>query len=90
MLEAVPTLSRFFGIAIRMYYDDHQPSHFHAYYAGASAQVAIESLDVIGGLISRRALALVVEWALAHRPELRDNWERAARHEPLVPIAPLE
>lgn len=86
----MPTLSTFFGITIRMYYDDHAPPHFHAYYAEAAAQIAIESLDVLHGRLPRRALTLVVEWALAHRPELRENWERATRHEPLAPIEPLD
>ncbi len=86
----VPTLSTFFGITIRMYYDDHAPPHFHAYYAEDSVQIAIESLEVLRGQLPRRALALVVEWALARRPEIRANWERAMRHEPLAPIEPLD
>jgi len=30
----MPELCRFYGIVIRMYYDDHLPPHFHAVYAG--------------------------------------------------------
>jgi len=51
----------FFGITIRMYYDDHAPPHFHAYYQGNSAQISIETLAVLQGSLPRRALALVVE-----------------------------
>jgi hypothetical protein len=58
----VPTLSEFFGIIIRMYYDDHAPPHFHAYYGEFSAQIAIDTLGVMGGSLPGRALALVVEW----------------------------
>ena len=86
----MPTLALFFGITVRMYYDDHPPPHFHAYYGGDSAQIVIETLEVLDGHLPRRALALVVEWALAHRPELRDNWNRAERYEALLPIEPLE
>jgi|CXWL01.1.fsa_nt_gi hypothetical protein len=50
----------FFGIIIRMYYDDHAPSHFHAYYGEYSAQISIQSLDVIGGSLPKRVLALAV------------------------------
>jgi len=86
----MPTLALFFGITVRMYYDDHPPPHFHAYYAGESAQIVIETLEVLDGHLPPRAMALVVEWALAHRPELRDNWDRAERHEALMPVEPLE
>lgn len=86
----MPTLAMFFGIVVRMYYDDHAPPHFHAHYGGEAAQISIETLDVLDGRLPRRALALVVEWALAHRHELRDNWNRAEHHEALLPIDPLE
>jgi len=86
----MPELSRFYGIVVRIYYDDHPPPHFHVSYQNADAVVRIDTLDVARGNLPRRALSLVVEWALAHREELRDNWNRAERGEPLSPIAPLE
>ena len=85
----MPTISRFFGISIRMYRNDHGPSHFHAHYGEYSAKIAIETLDLLAGQLPRRAFVLVLEWALMHRPELRDNWRRAQQREPAVPIAPL-
>jgi hypothetical protein len=88
-LTLVPTISRFFGIVIRMYFDDHSNPHFHAIYGEDEAMLAIETLDVLDGKLPRRALSLVVEWAVVHRDELRDNWSRAERHEPLKPVAPL-
>jgi hypothetical protein len=72
------------------HHDDQPPPHFHAYYGGDSAQIVIDTLEVLQGQLPRRALALVVEWALAHRPELRDNWNRAEHHEALQPIEPLQ
>ena len=86
----MPTVSAFFGISIRMYFNDHLPPHFHAYYGDASVQVEIDTLTVLRGTLPRRAMALVLEWAFARRDELRQNWERARRHESLVRIAPLE
>ncbi|HEX9236675.1 MAG TPA: DUF4160 domain-containing protein [Actinomycetota bacterium] len=44
---------------------------------------------VIAGSLSHRALALVTEWTGLHQEELRANWERARRDEPLQPIEPL-
>jgi hypothetical protein len=86
----VPAISRFFGIVIAMYYDDHIPAHFHVRYAEHRAKVAIDTLDFVDGELPRRALALVLEWAALHRHELRDNWFRAREGLPLEPIDPLE
>ncbi len=66
----MPTISEFFGILIRMYWDEHPPPHFHAFYAEHEAQYNIATLDVIHGALPRRAHALVVEWASLHKEEL--------------------
>lgn len=89
-LSRMPEISRFYGIVIRMYYDEPPPPHFHVYYQDAQATLRIETLDLVRGHLPRRALALVLEWALAHRSELRDNWQRAERGEPVATVAPLE
>ena len=73
-----------------MYYDDHPPPHFHAYYGEFAAKITIESLELPEGQLPRRALALVLEWAAEHRDELRESWQLADQHEPLNAIAPLE
>lgn len=73
-----------------MYYDDHAPPHFHAFYAEHGAQISIETLEVLDGGLPRRALDLVLEWAAAHRDDLRADWLRAEQHEQLLPIQPLE
>lgn len=86
----MPTISVFFGIVIRMYYDDHSPPHFHAYYGEHSAIIEIETLRVRSGRIAQRALAMVLEWAQEHREELTRDWQLAEAHEPLVSIKPLE
>ncbi len=86
----MPELCRFYGIVIRMYYDEHPPPHFHVSYQETLATVRIDTLRVVRGYLPRRALALVTEWALAHREELRQNWSRVQLGLPLLPIAPLE
>lgn len=86
----MPTISQFFGLAIRMYYDDHAPPHFHVYYGRDSAKFDIETLDTLAGNLPRRARALVLEWAAEHRAELRENWLLAENHQPLNEIDPLE
>jgi hypothetical protein len=81
----MPEISRFLGIIITMYYNDHPPPHFHVRYGGQKALVAIEALTILP-----RVLGLVIEWAASHQTELMENWEIAQREEPLNRIAPLE
>jgi hypothetical protein len=86
----MPRISQFFGIVIYMYFNDHLPPHFHAEYGEAEAVYAIDSLDILRGQLPRRAQSMVVEWALDHRAELRDNWARAREQLPLEEIEPLD
>ena len=58
----MPEICRFYGIVIRMYYDDHNPPHFHAQYGNHQVTVAIGTLAVIAGALPPRALGLVAEW----------------------------
>lgn len=86
----MPEISRFFGIVIAMYYNEHAPPHFHAKYAGQRAAFSIPELQIIEGDLPRRAISLVLEWAFLHRDELMENWLRADQHEHLQAIKPLE
>ncbi|HEX9800054.1 MAG TPA: DUF4160 domain-containing protein [Thermoanaerobaculia bacterium] len=86
----MPTISRFYGIVIRMYRGDHPPPHFHAYYAEFHATLAIETLELLSGRLPPRSMAMVLEWAMHRRPQLVDNWRRCLRHEPALPIAGLD
>ncbi len=58
----MPTLSAFFGIFIRIFFEGHNPPHFHAEYNEHQAQVAIDTLSVIKGSLPPRVLAMVIEW----------------------------
>lgn len=60
--SAMPTISTFYGILIRMFFSDHAPPHFHARYGEFEATVDIATLGVIEGQLPRRALNLVQEW----------------------------
>ena len=86
----MPELCRFYGIVIRMYFDDHRPPHFHARYGGDEALVGIESLAVLHGRLSPRAHGLVIEWASLRQTELQQAWARAQRLESPGRIAPLD
>ena len=83
-------MSRFYGIVVAMFYNDHDPAHFHARYGKEHVLIAIESLSVLRGRLPARALGLVMEWAAIHNPELMENWNLARAREPLNPIEPLK
>ncbi len=86
----MPEISRFLGIVIKMFFDDHNPPHFHAEYGNEMALIGIRTLAVFSGRLPPRVLGLVVEWATLHQNELFDNWEKAKAQETLSRIAPLE
>lgn len=85
----MPEIASFLGIKITMYYDDHNPPHFHAEYAGSNALVDIENGYVIRGYLPNRQLKFVLAWAELHKEDLMKNWDRAEANQPLEPIAPL-
>ena len=85
----MPEICRFFGIIIAMFYDDHNPPHFHARYAKDWVAIEINSLRVLDGRFPSRALGLAIEWASQHQEELLRNWELAKNNQPLKKIAPL-
>ncbi len=86
----MPIISMFFGIVIRMFYNDHEPPHFHAEYQGQRGKFDLDGEMVVGTVYSRTALHLIKEWASLHRPEIQANWEHMKAGRPLERIAPLE
>jgi len=86
----LPELSRFFGIIVAMYYNDHSPPHFHANYGGGRASIRIDNGEILEGSLTPRALRLVQEWRTLHQAELLDDWQRAQARQPLNRIEPLE
>jgi len=73
-----------------MYFDDHNPPHFHAQYAGHEAQVGIEPIAILDGALPIRATSMVLEWAALHQRELIENWRRLHNAQPVERIKPLE
>lgn len=85
----MPTISTFYGILIRMFFNDHPPPHFHARYGEFEATIDIATLDVLDGQLPRRALNLVQEWAMIHREELLEDWRLCREKAPPSDIEPL-
>ena len=85
----MPIISRFLGIIIAMYWDDHAPPHFHAKYGEYEITVTLEG-GIVEGRFPKRALRLVMEWYELHRDDLSENWELCRKNEMPHPIDPLE
>lgn len=85
----MPEISRFYGLVIKIFYDDHNPPHFHAEYGEYEVLVNITTLAIMSGRLPARALGMVTEWAALHQGELRDAWERAKQLLPPGQIEPL-
>jgi hypothetical protein len=86
----MPEISRFLGIIVAMYYNDHSPPHFHARYGENEILVNIETGEILSGAFPRRAQRLVLEWFELHRNELLEDWNLALDRKPLNKIEPLE
>jgi hypothetical protein len=86
----MPEISRFYGIVIGMFYDEHNPPHFHAVYGNYKVAIRIDNLAIISGNFPPRALGLVIEWATIHKEELEKEWEKMMAQEPLFKIKPLK
>ncbi|MBR5048850.1 MAG: DUF4160 domain-containing protein [Erysipelotrichaceae bacterium] len=73
----MPVLSRFYGIIIRMYFQqaEHNPPHVHALYGEDMAAVEIKTGMILEGYLPPKALALVREWIGLNRDDLLQMWQ---------------
>lgn len=85
----MPEISLFYGIRVTMYYDDHNPPHFHVEYAGNKAIIDILNASVMRGALPNKQLKLVLAWCVLHQDELMENWELSKQSLPLNRINPL-
>ncbi len=85
----MPTLSTFYGIVIRLYWDDHEPPHFHAIYGEHAAAFAIDDCRLLSGRFPARASRLVREWWELHHAEITQAWDSAYDHRIPDNIEPL-
>lgn len=86
----MPIVSEFFGIKIFMYWDEHNPPHFHAEYSQFKALISIKESVVVKGALPLRQLKLVLAWSEIHHVELLKNWESAQRKGNISRIEPLK
>lgn len=83
----MPTISRFRGISILMFVNDHVPPHFHAEYGEHEAKVRIADGEMFEGWIPNAQNRLVQQWRELRLDELNENWARIERGEMPLKIA---
>ena len=73
----MPILSRFYGIVIRMYFQqaEHNPPHIYALYGDDMAEIVIRTGEVLEGHLPPKALAMVREWVAINQSDLLRMWE---------------
>ena len=84
----MPTLATVAGMAILIYYADHDPPHFHVRAAGFRAKIAIRDLAVIevAGRMKPSEVEAIRIWARKHQAALMENWRRASALQPVKKI----
>jgi hypothetical protein len=85
----MPEISRFYGIIIALYYNEHNPPHFHAKYGEFQAEIEISTLQILNGDLPKHAKNMVLEWANEHSEELMQDWNLARQKSELKAIEPL-
>jgi len=85
----MPEISRFLGISITMYFDDHNPPHFHVKYNNHRASISINDFKMMDGNLPPRILGLVMEWAGLYKKELMENWNMVQETGKYIKIDPL-
>lgn len=73
-----------------MYFDEHNPPHFHANYGEYNAVISIKDFLVLEGILPSRVLGLVIEWASLHQAELLKDWNLLEKGLTPEKIKPLE
>ncbi|MBJ7390897.1 MAG: DUF4160 domain-containing protein [Chthoniobacterales bacterium] len=82
----MPEISRFLGVVVSMYFDEHNPPHFHVRYNEHRAVVSIKDCTVLDGSLPPRVRGLVTEWAELHQAELLPMWVSKEFHK-IEPLA---
>ena len=84
----MPVLSRFYGLTIRMYFQQsaHNPPHIHAIYGDDMAAISIKVGKILEGYLPKKALEMVLEWNETNKNKLLEMWET----QEFMELEPLE
>lgn len=82
----MPIISIFYGIVVRLNFNEHNPPHIHVEYQGMKAVFEIKTAELIAGEFPKNAHKLVTSWVKKNKSSLLVNWKRAQRHDELIRI----
>ena len=86
----MPEISRFYGVVIKMHFNEHNPPHFHAEYGEHQVLIDINTMGIVSGKLPSRVLGMVIEWASMNQSQLKREWNKARNGKSLGKIAPLK
>ncbi|MDD2870480.1 MAG: DUF4160 domain-containing protein [Candidatus Gracilibacteria bacterium] len=84
-----PKLSEFFGVSIYVYWNDHNPPHFHVIYKDFNCYISINELKILEGNLPPKIEKLVISWAELYNEELLEAWEDVQNMKTPKKIDPL-
>ena len=89
----MPIVSQFYGIIIRIYFNDteqHYLEHIHAQYNECDAVYSIKNIDLLEGKLPQKQHKLVVAWIEIHKEELLALWSVSQNEGEIFKIEPLK
>lgn len=78
----MPKISEFNGVSIYLYYDDHNPPHFHAIHGSNEIVVRISPIKILSGYFPAKIRGAAERWGKANAAALLANWEKMKQGEP--------
>ena len=90
VIDGMPTISKFYGIVIRMMRLREFGARFHAIYENSELVVNLWPLRIVAGEAPARVQQMVLEWATQHQEELLMAWHKLQSGEPPMAIEPLK
>ena len=82
----MPEITRFYGIIIKMFFNEHNPPHFHAVYGEYNGTFDLNTLEMTEGDLPAKAKDLIKEWAAQYKNELLKMWNT----QNITTLPPLE
>lgn len=82
-LGLMPSIARFGGVVVMIYFGDHPPPHVHARVGrpstkgAAEARFSIDSGELIDGALPAQQASEVTRWCQRNRAGLLTDWGRA-------------
>ena len=70
----MPAISRFYGITIKMFVNDHNPPHIHVIYGEYIGIVDLNNMEMVNGDLPINAQKLVKKWIINYRKDLLHMW----------------